>query len=235
MNKKSVWTGCLAATLLAGCGGGGGGSSVSSTTSNRQPNPTSTVPFDIVDFTEITVAGPFRTSITQGPDFLVELTVDSAITSLLDVQRNGQRLSIGFQPNSNVSSQTLEAVITLPSLIWLSLTGAANATASGFNDATLELELSGASRLEMTDAQYNFVMVLSSGAATLVLEDVSPLPAAHAVLSGASTATLNLMDGANLTGSLAGTSVLSYYGTNVVVQVTTDFTSTVERVGDSRP
>ena len=87
----------------------------------------------------------------------------------------------------------------------------------------------------MTNAEYDFVMVLGSGATSAVLEDVSPLPAAHAVLSGASTTTFNLMDGANLTGSLAGASVLSYYGTNVVVQVSTDLTSTVERLGDSRP
>ena len=234
MSQRSLWAGCLAAALLAACGGGGS-SSVSSMTSGGQPNQTSTVPFDIVDFTEIEISGPFDTSITQETDFLVQLTVDSAITNLLDVQLSGQRLRIGFQPNSNVSSQTLEAVITLPSLTWVGLAGAANATASGFDDSTLEVELAGASSLEMTDVRYDFAMVLGSGATRLHMEDVSPLPAAHAELSGASRTIFNLMDGANLTGSLAGASVLSYYGTGVVVQANTDLSSTVERLGDSRP
>lgn len=234
MNEKLSLTGCLAAGWLAACGGGGN-SSVTSSTSSNQPNPTSTVPFNIVDFAEVAISGPFETSMTQGSDFLVELTVDSAITNLLDVRRNGQRLSIGFQPNSNVSSQTLEAVITLPSLTWVGLSGATSATASGFNDSTLEVELAGASSLEMTSVQYDFAMVLGAGATRLLMEDARPLPAAHAVLSGASTTTFNLMDGANLTGSLTAASVLSYYGSNVVVQVNTDLTSTVERLGDSRP
>ena len=95
--------------------------------------------------------------------------------------------------------------------------------------------MSGASRLVLTDVEYDFVMTLGSGATQLVMEDARPLPSGHAVLSGASTATFNLMDGANLTGSLAGASTLSYFGSNVVVQVTTDPTSTVERLGDSRP
>ena len=234
MNEKLSLTGCLVAAFLGGCSGGSS-SSITSSTSSNQPNPTSTVPFNIIDFTEVAISGPFDTSLTQGSSFLVELTVDSAITNLLDVQRNGQRLSVGFQPNSNVSSQILEAVITLPSLTWVSLAGATNATASGFDDATLAVELAGASSLEATNVQYDFVMVLGAGATRLLMEDVSPLPAAHAVLSGASTATFNLMDGANLTGSLTAASILSYYGSNVVVQVNTDLTSTVERLGDSRP
>lgn len=46
--------------------------------------------------------------------------------------------------------------------------------------------------------------------------------------------------GSTLTGSVStglgtGTSVLYYYGTNVALDVTTDWLSSVTRLGDTRP
>ena len=48
-----------------------------------------------------------------------------------------------------------------------------------------------------------------------LMEDVSPLPAADVNLSDLSSATLNLMDNAVLTGTATAVSSIGYFGSNV--------------------
>ena len=63
------------------------------------------------------------------------------------------------------------------------------------------------------------------------LSGMTPAPVANIELSGDSTATLNLMDFATVTGSLTGTSTFSYYGSNIVLQLNVAPTSSVRRLG----
>ena len=67
------------------------------------------------------------------------------------------------------------------------------------------------------------------------MEDGSPLPAADVNLSDLSSATLNLMDDAVLTGTAIAVSSMGYYGSDVTVSVITDFSSIVNRLGPSQP
>ena len=151
------------------------------------------------------------------------------------VEKAGTALEIGFRDDiNNIETQTLEAVVTMPSLTRIDLAGGTDAMISGFNDSTLEANLAGAASLECLNVRYDFVSARGAGAAQLLMEDAAPLPAAHVELTGASLATLNMMDGATLTGSLAGGSMLQYYGSAVTVQVDTDLSSTVEHKGGTR-
>lgn len=223
----------LLAGLLAACGGGGG-SEIRVSTPGDSDNSTETVFFDFSGFSEVTVGGPFNISFLQGSEFSVELTVDDHVVDLLEVEQNGQVLSIGFRPNVSFEVQTLEAVVALPSLTRITLAGATNAMFSGFAESSLEVELFGASILEGLNVHYDFLSVEAVGASLLLMEDVDALPAVHAELSAASLATFNLMDGATLTGELTAASVLSYYGSGVAIQVDTSLASTVQRLGPSR-
>ena len=63
------------------------------------------------------------------------------------------------------------------------------------------------------------------------MENVTAIPAAHAELTGASTATFNMTDSATLTGPLSAASTLFYYGSDVLLDLDTDFTAAVERLG----
>ncbi len=67
------------------------------------------------------------------------------------------------------------------------------------------------------------------------MEDVSPLPAADVILPDLGSATLNSMDNAVLKGAATAVSSIGYYGSDVTVSVTTDFSSTVTRLGPSQP
>ncbi len=67
------------------------------------------------------------------------------------------------------------------------------------------------------------------------MEDVSPLPAADVNLPDLSSATLNSMDNPVLKGTATAVSSIGYYGCDVTVSVSTDFSSTVTRLGPSQP
>ncbi len=69
----------------------------------------------------------------------------------------------------------------------------------------------------------------------LLLEDLSPSPAAKVNLSDLSSATLNLMDNAFLTEMATAESSIGYYGSDATVSVITDFSSIVTRLGPSQP
>ena len=90
--------------------------------------------------------------------------------------------------------------------------------------------------LEAQNLGYDFLMADVAGVSHLLMEDVRLLPAANLNVAGVSSATVNMMDNAVLTGRVEGISTLSYYGSNVIIDVfIEDEFSSVRRLGDSRP
>ena len=234
MNNNRVLTiGLLLAVTVAftACGGGGGGSGPGG---GGGTNLTTTVTFEFNDFTGVSVVGPFSVSIVPGP-YSIKVTVDSGLHRQLDVREEGQLLIVGFEPGSNIQSETMTVEIVMPTLESMSLDGATVATISEFSGSVLEVQLAGVATLEGQNLNYDLLMANIDAASVLLMEDVSPLPAADVNLSDASSATVNMMDNAVLTGTATGASSLGYYGSNVTVSVVTDLTSSVTRLGDSRP
>ena len=230
LKTLSVW---LSVCVLSACGDGGStGTTVRGT--DGSTSSTETVVFEVSDFSEVAVAGPFNVSLLQGSEFSVEITIDRDDVDALNINKSGQTLNIGFQSGTNVQVGTLEAVVVLPTLTRVILAGATNAMFSGFAGSALDVELVGAAVLEGLNVRYDFVMVSAIGASQLFMEDVAAIAAVHAEFLGASSATINLMDSATLTGSLTAASALFYYGSNVRADIDTDLTSTVQRLGDTR-
>jgi len=161
--------------------------------------------------------------------------VDSGLHRQLDVREVGQILEIGFEPGNNIQSETMTVEIIMPTLESMSLAGATVATISDFSGSVLEIQLAGVATLEGQNVSYDLLMANVDAVSVLLMEDVSPLPAADVNLSAVSSATVNMMDNGVLTGTATATSSLSYYGSNVSVIVATDLTSTVNRLGPSRP
>ena len=221
----------LSFALIAGCtdegsetGGDGGGT-----------NLTTTVTFAFNDFTGVSVVGPFSVSIVPGP-YSIQVTVDSGLHRRLDVREEGQLLIVGFEPGPEIDSQTQEVAITMPTLTSINLAGLTSGTISGFNDSVLDVRLAGIAVLEAQNLRYDFLMADVAGVSHLSMEDVRPLPAANLNVAGVSSATVNMMDNAVLTGRVEGISTLSYYGSNVTIDVLIeDDFSSVRRLGDARP
>ncbi len=232
MKKNRVLAmGLLLAVTVAftACGGGGGGDGGGGT------NLTTTVTFPFNNFTGVSVVGPFSVSIVPGP-YSIRVTVDSGLHRRLDVREEGQLLIVGFEAGADIDSQTQEVAITMPTLTSINLAGLTSGTISGFNDSVLDVHLAGIAVLEAQNLRYDFLMADVAGVSHLSMDDVRPLPAANLNVAGVSSATVNMMDHAVLTGRVEGISTLSYYGSNVTIDVfIEDEFSSVRRLGDSRP
>ncbi len=228
--------------LTAGCGSGGsenidnggvsgGGGETNLTTTVTFPFNDFTGPFN--NFTGVSIVGPFSVSIVPGP-YSIQVTVDSGLHRQLDVREDGQLLIVGFEPGSEIDSQTMDVEIVMPALTSISLEGATVGTISDFSGSVLDVQLAGAATLEGQNVSYDLLMANVDAVSVLLMEDVSPLPAADVNVSATSSATINMMDSAVLTGTATAASSLGYYGSNVTVLVVTDSSSTVTRLGPSR-
>ena len=222
----------LSFALIAGCGDGG--SEPGGDGDGGGPNLTTSVTFQFDDFTGVSVVGPFSVSIVPGP-YSIRVTVDSGLHRRLDVREEGQLLIVGFEPGSNIDSQTMDVTIVMPTLASISLAGATAGTISGFSGSVLEAQLSGVATLEGQNVRYDLLMANVDDVSALLMDDAHPLPAADINVSDVSSATVNLMDNAVLTGRAEENSTISYYGSNVSIDVFVDADSLVRRLGDSRP
>jgi hypothetical protein len=202
-------------------------------------DPTTTVTFNFANFTEISVPTVFKVTVAQGPDFSVQATVDSDIVNRIDVSQTGSRLNIALL-NGDGNIDTLEAFVTMPVLNRIDLTGVVNATLEDFNQSQMTVNVGGVSRLEGNELMISDLTANVSGVSQLNFGDIRPLGNANIAVSGVSQATLNMDEGTTLSGSVStgqgtGTSKLFYYGTNVNVNVATDPSSSVVKLGETRP
>jgi hypothetical protein len=194
---------------------------------------TTTVPFAFENFTEISVSSVFNAIVTQGPDFVVEVTIDENVVNSLNVTQTGPTLEIGLQPGDH-NIETLEAHVTLPVLDRVDLDGVITVALSGFNQNELRVDVAGTSQLRSDSLMISDLTASVSGTSELDFGDTGPLESASISVEGVSRATLNMHLDSSLTGSVSGISKLSYYGTNVDVSVETDFTSSLSWLGDTR-
>ncbi len=231
MYQKSLYVAVifLSFALIAGCNDGGSETG----DDGDETSFTTTVTFEFNDFTGVSVVGPFSVSIVPGP-YSIQITVDSGLHRQLDVREEGQLLIVGFEPGSEIDSQTMDVAIVMPTLASISLAGAATATISDFSGSVLNAQLAGVASLDGQNLSYDLLTANVDAVSVLFMEDVSPLPAADLNVTATSSATVNMMDNGVLTGTAKSTSSLSYYGSNISLVVDTDLTSSVTRLGDSR-
>ena len=219
----------LSFALVTGCGSGDSGT----VGNGGGTNLTTTVTFPFNNFTGVSVGGPFSVSIVPG-QYSISVTVDSGLHRRLDVREEGQLLIVEFEAGSNIQSETMTVEIVMPTLESMSLAGATFATIFDFSGSFLEVQLAGVATLEGQNVSYDLLMANVDAVSVLLMEDVSPIPAADVNVSAVSSATVNMMDSAVLTGSAIATSSISYYGSDVSITVATDQTSSVTRLGPSR-
>ncbi len=200
---------------------------------------TARLTFGFRDFTEISVPTVFMVTVSQGSDFSVEVFVDRGHEHRIDVTQAGTRLTVELLPgNGNI--QTLEAVVTMPALDLIDLSGVAHASLYDFDQSQMTINVGGVSYLRGNALRIGSLTSSVTGVSRMDLVDVRPIGYADINVSGVSQATLNMDVGSTLTGSVGtgqgtGASTLSYYGTSVDVNVTTDALSSIIWLGDTRP
>ena len=200
---------------------------------------TARLTFAFRDFTEISVPTVFKVTVSQGPDFSVEVFVDRAHEHRIDVTRTGERLTIALLPGSG-NIQTLEAVVTMPVLDRIDLSGVGNASLYDFDQSRMTINVGGVSFLRGNALRIGNLTSSVTGVSRMDLVDMRPIGDVDINVGGVSQATLNMDIGSTITGSMqtgqgTGASTLFYYGTDVDVNVTTDSLSSIVWLGDTRP
>ena len=108
-----------------------------------------TKPLPFTNFTSVSAASSFNVRITRAAIPSVSVTVDDNVAELLDVSVDGGWSRLGVKPNTSLQNVTLKAVVTMPEITALDLSGASVAKVDdGITKGTLTLDFSGASRLD---------------------------------------------------------------------------------------
>lgn len=200
----------------------------------------------VSDFDRVVISNAFHTTITQGDAYAVVIRIDDNLQEHLQVEQQGRTLSIGLDadPGFGFMNSTLEADITMPSLVGLEASGAVQVVLVGFVvDGDLALEASGASRIE-GELEAGAVDLNLSGASSASLTGAAQSLAANAsgastadlgdfqavdvsvVASGASTATVQASG--TLDAEATGASHVTYFGDPTLRDVEVSGASTVE-------
>ncbi|MFC2062632.1 head GIN domain-containing protein [Chloroflexota bacterium] len=202
--------------------------------------------FNFSDFTKVNIGPAFKVKITQASSYNINITANSEKIEYIEVTKVGDTLNIGIESQSGPwNFHTLEAIITMPDIYDLDLSGASNGIIQGFSFShDFSAELSGASRLsgDLTAGDVNFVLSGASnvelqGSANDMLAKVSgasrvklggfEVDNADVSLSGASNCTVRL-DG-TLSADVSGASKLTYKGNPTLGSLSSSGGSTIKK------
>ncbi len=184
----------------------------------------------LTNFNQVVVSGEWEVVLKQGKKYNVQLTVSKNVVDRLEVVTRGKVLHLHLVSNHrwfNSDDKLLQAVITMPSLTNLRMSGQANVELSGFASKDFTLDSSGESKINGVDNQITNLFIVASGETAIDLEQ-SSVKNAKLSVGGESDIKLN-MAGGTLLGRLSGESSVSYLGTINYQQVKTSGESTVTK------
>lgn len=104
--------------------------------------------FEVTEFAELEIDGPFDVRVELGEEPSVTIEAHEEIERRLDVDQDGDRLSIGFDGGLISTSGDLDATITVADLSHLDLDGATSVDLGEIDLDRLELDVDGASRVD---------------------------------------------------------------------------------------
>lgn len=201
---------------------------------------------DFANFDRVEAGNAFRVDITQGDEYRVIIRVDDNMERYLDITQQGRTLNIRLEPGRlyTLSNATLEAVVTMPELTGVNLSGASHGTVTGFDSGgSLDVELSGASslrgdintgniRVEASGASQATLSgsggdarINASGASRVDLADF-PIEDASVEVSGASHATVHASG--RLDAEASGASTVTYLGNPTMGNIETSGASSIK-------
>ena len=179
--------------------------------------------FDYQGFTVVDAGYGFNVEIAQGDDYSVSISIDDNVLEHLEVSKSGDTLSIGLEPQS-YQRLNLEAMITMPSLNGVTLSGGSHGDVSGFSSSRdFSLELSGGSEIRMVGSAGD-IEIDASGGSRVYLSDFI-CNDADIQFSGGSNGAV-YVEG-TLDANLSGGSHLTYYGDPDLGDIDTSGGSTI--------
>ncbi|MFP4363701.1 MAG: GIN domain-containing protein [Spirochaetia bacterium] len=165
--------------------------------------------YDLDGFTSLRFSGTWNIELQEGDEYQVNLEVSENLADRLNIRLSGDTLVLGIN-SGFLNFGTLRAEIVMPSLSNIEGSGAVEVLCQDFVGNQLDVELSGAAKIEMIDCSYEDLNLSSSGAVSAELRD-SLFNNAHVDLSGAASVEVT-MNGGQLTGSISGGGSVDYWG-----------------------
>lgn len=181
--------------------------------------------FDVADFHEISASGAGELVITVGEAQSVLIEAKERHMDKIEVEVDEGRLKIRSKGRSWFgNSPSYKAIITVPSLDYLGLSGATSAKASGIAAEDFEYSASGASETEMSGTCKS-LKVKVSGASELdakdfVCEDVD--------VSGSGASEIEIHATVNLSVSASGATEIDVYGNPKTNKMSTSGASDID-------
>lgn len=185
---------------------------------------TVTETFDVTDFTELEVSSAFEVTVEIGDEPSVEIDLNEEVVDRLEVEQDGDRLSIGFDGGLFSISGPLEARIVTTDLTKVTFDGAVDASIQGLDTDQLDVELSGAS--QVTGRGSVGVLVIDADGASQADFANLQVERAEVDVSGASSVDVN--GAAEVRGQASGASSVDVSPDADNVNVTTSGASSVE-------
>jgi hypothetical protein len=105
---------------------------------------------DYTDFARLEINSGFDTEISRADSYAVTITIDKALYEYLRINQRGNTLHIGLKSGYTYANAVRKAIVTLPDLSKLELSGGSRANVRDFDvKHALDFKLSGASRMEL--------------------------------------------------------------------------------------
>jgi len=209
--KLTVLLSCILALLVCGCGVIG--DLITAVEEQIDVTPSGDIVTreeDFSGFDEVDVSHAFKVNIEQGDEFSIVIRVDQSVLEYLQVEKRGDTLVIGLTTSLAFSFRddlTMEADVTMPTLVGLELSGASRATITGFRSSeSFQTEESGASTLT-GDIQASSITIDASGASHVTL--TGSAADAYAEASGASSVDLSDFPVADADVAASGASTIT--------------------------
>ncbi len=214
---------------------------------DRRYNRGEVIDYDFQDFQSVKIASSFDVRITKGSDYKVELYGDDA--SDANLVQYGDKLEIKYRDgwnwweNNKWDDLDLSIRITAPEIEEIELIGGCQGSVRGFDNEEIEINLTGASELDVNvDPRFLVVNLTGASKMTLVGEaekfdtrlvgasrlNASDFRADYVTLDAIGASRAEVYGREEIDIRAAGVSSVEYYGTDNV-SIDTDGLSSVKR------
>ncbi len=178
--------------------------------------------YDFSDFTRVEIGSAFNFEIVRSDSFSISITADDNMFEHIRVRERGGTITIDVASRISwitifvFGSSTREAVIRMPQLDSLDVSGASQGTVSGFeSNQALNIDVSGASKVTFPDLAAGDTDVSVSGASLVKLEgsvrnlevDASGARRIELTILSAGDAGLSLSGASSISGDLESDSI----------------------------
>ena len=201
--------------------------------------------YTFTNFTKVEISSAFKFEIRQSDSYGVNVTADDNVIDFVQVSQEGQTLMIRLGTVPGLRLVTLKALVAMPRLQGLTVSGASRGAISNFSSTgdvniivsgvsrvtgnitagNVEFDISGASTIQL-EGSANDMVAIVSGASHFNLSGFT-VDNANVNISGASTGTVNLTG--RLDASVSGASTLFYIGEPVMGTINVSGASTLTK------